>query len=116
MKEQMVQMQQEQQEQIALLQQEQRELHLNNTRTSSSVPANPKHAFETPKAQRPQDKEYQDILTANKAKPIHAQDQTINYKQWNADDQQTTNGMMQLYDARLTNLITLIRRKYLETL
>ncbi len=79
MKEQMVQMQQEQQEQIALLQQEQRELHLNNVRTSSSVPANPRHAFKTSKAQRPQDKEYQDILTANKVKPIHTQHQTMSY-------------------------------------
>jgi hypothetical protein len=77
MQEQMVQMKQEQQEQIATLLQEQRDMHLNHVRTSSSVAANPKYAFETPKAQRPQDKEYQDILTANKAKPIHVQDQTM---------------------------------------
>ncbi len=91
-------MKQEQQEQIATMLQAQR--------TSSSMAATSKHAFETPKAQRPQDKEYQAILTANKDKPIHVHEHTMNYTQSNADPQQTTQGMMQLYDARMTNLLS----------
>jgi len=96
MHEQMAQMKQEQQEQIATLLQENRDMHLQHVRTSSSVVANPTHAFETPKAQRPQDKAYQDILTANKANPIHIQDQTMNSTPTNTDAQQTTHGLMQL--------------------
>ncbi len=83
MQEQMVQMKQEQQQQIATLLQEQRDIHQEHVRTSSFVAANPKHAFKTPKAQRSQDKEYQDIPTANKAKTIHVHDQTMNYTQSN---------------------------------
>ena len=96
MHEQMAQLKQEQQEQIATLLQEHRDMHLQHVRVSSSVAANPTHTFETPEAQRPQDKAYQDIFTANKANPIHVQDQTMNYTQTNTDAQQTTHGLMQL--------------------
>ena len=65
---------------------------------------NPKHAFETPKVQRPQDKAYQEILTASKTE---RQREPENYTLPRNDANQTTqNEMMQLYDARMHNLMT----------
>ena len=98
MQAQMEQMKHEQQEQIAIM--------LEAHRTSSSVTAKSTQAFETPKAQRPQDKAYQDILTANKDKTIHTHNNAMNYTPSYADPQQTTQDMIQLYDTRMTNLLS----------
>ena len=40
----------------------------------------PKHAFETPKVQRPQDKAYQEILTASKHKSHHDESPTNSFR------------------------------------
>ena len=98
MQEQMAHMKQEQQAQIATMMEAQR--------TSSSVAATSKHAFETPKAQRPQDKEYQALLTANKDKPIHEHAHTMNYTSSHTVPQQPTQDMIQQYDTRMTTLLS----------
>jgi hypothetical protein len=79
----------------------------NDLRRSRSSPVienpNPKHAFETPKVQRPQDKAYQEILTASKNE---RQREPENYTLPRNDaNQNTQNEMMQLYDVRMTNLM-----------
>jgi hypothetical protein len=96
-------MQQDQREQmIQMAQQRQRDLP--DTYTSSSV-ENPKHAFETPKVQRPQDMAYQAILTANKERPLHDSTPTGHGKPWDTEESQTTD-MMQIYDIRMNNLLS----------
>jgi hypothetical protein len=64
------------------------------------------HAFETPKVQRPQDKAYQDILSASKQQfqpPNEKQQQSFrNFT--NANNEQ--NEMMKLYDERMNNLMS----------
>ncbi len=80
----------------------------NDLRRSRSSPVvdnpNPKHAFETPKVQRPQDKAYQEILTASKNE---RQREPEHYTLPRNDTNLTTqNEMMQLYDVRMHNLMT----------
>jgi hypothetical protein len=100
MREQMAQMKQEQQDQIQISTMLQAQL------TSSSVAETSKHAFETPKAQRPQDKAYQALLTANKDKPLHEHTHTMNSTSSHTAPQQTTQDMIQQYDTRMTNLLS----------
>jgi hypothetical protein len=94
-------MQQDQREQmIQMARQAHRDLP--HSHTSSSV-ENPKHAFETPKVQRPQDKAYQAILTANKERPLDESLHTVHSKPC-TEESQTTTDMMQIYDTRMNNL------------
>jgi hypothetical protein len=74
---------------------------------SSSVTETPiqKHAFETPKVQRPQDKAYQEILTASKAQIQHETAQHDPYRNYTSTNNQQ-NEMMKLYDVRMTNLMS----------
>ena len=81
----------------------------NDLRRSRSSPVaeitNPKHAFETPKVQRPQDKAYQEILTASKRQLEHEETTTHSFRpQDNNNTQQ--NEMMKIYDIRMNNLMT----------
>jgi hypothetical protein len=80
----------------------------NDLRRSRSSPVTEtpvqKHAFETPKVQRPQDKAYQDILTASKNE---RQEEPAQFQAPRNDARQhTQHEMMQLYDVRMTNLMT----------
>ena len=65
-----------------------------------------KHAFETPKVQRPQDKAYQDILSASKQQfqPQNEKQQQSFRNYTNANNEQ--NEMMKLYDERMNNLMS----------
>ncbi len=87
---------------------EMREDYLDLRRSRSNPVAeltSQKHAFETPKVQRPQDKAYQEILTASKQQ-FH-QDETPTYSFRNHDPTITQqNEMMKIYDIRMTNLMT----------
>ena len=89
---------------------EMREDYLDLRRSRSSPVAeitSQRHAFETPKVQRPQDKAYQEILTASKEQ-LHAHDpKPQSFRQYETDpgvhDQ---NEMMKIYDIRMNNLMT----------
>jgi hypothetical protein len=82
----------------------------NDLRRSRSSPVteitSQKHAFETPKVQRPQDKAYQDILSASKQQfqPQNEKQQQSFRNYTNANNEQ--NEMMKLYDERMNNLMS----------
>ena len=65
----------------------------------------PKHAFETPKVQRPQDKAYQEILTASKQKSHHDEPPTNSFQN-QAQNITPQDEMMKLYDIRMNTLMT----------
>ena len=79
---------------------------LRRSRSSTIVEiTSPTHAFETPKVQRPQDKAYQEILTASKQQS--QQDETPTHSFRNHDPNITPqNEMMKIYDIRMNNLMT----------
>ena len=77
---------------------------LQPTAATTFPPVEPaRHAFETPKVQRPQDRAYQEILTAqkNQQKPEDTHT-SFNASQTN----QIPNEMMQVYDIRMNNLMS----------
>jgi hypothetical protein len=83
----------------------------NDLRRSRSSPVaeiiNQKHAFETPKVQRPQDKAYQEILSASKTQfqpPDNTQQQS--FRNYNNETNHEQNEMMKLYDVRMNNLMS----------
>jgi hypothetical protein len=82
----------------------------NDLRRSRSSPVaeitNPKHAFETPKVQRPQDKAYQEILTASKRQLEHEETTTHSFRPQQDNNHTQQNEMMKIYDIRMNNLMT----------
>ncbi len=83
----------------------------NDLRRSRSSPVaeiiTRKHAFETPKVQRPQDKAYQDILSASKTQPQPPENTSQqSFKNYNNGTNNEQNEMMKLYDVRMTNLMS----------
>ena len=91
---------------------EMREDYLDLRRSRSSPVAeitSQRHAFETPKVQRPQDKAYQEILTASKQKSHEDETPTTSFR--NQDPNITYHNvpqdeMMKIYDIRMNNLMT----------
>jgi hypothetical protein len=73
---------------------------------SSSVAENPtqKHAFETPKVQRPQDKAYQEILTASKHQFQQEEPKQQSFRN-HANENEQQNEMMKIYDICMNNLM-----------
>ena len=68
-----------------------------------------RHAFETPKVQRPQDRAYQEILTAQKIqqKPEETHTSFNATNPYNASQSnQAPNEMMKVYDIRMNNLMS----------
>ena len=83
----------------------------NDLRRSRSSPVaeitTRKHAFETPKVQRPQDKAYQEILSASKTQPQPPENTPQqSFKNYNNGTNNEQNEMMKLYDVRMNNLMS----------
>ncbi len=82
---------------------------MRSTAATTLPPVEPaRHAFETPKVQRPQDRAYQEILTAQKTqqKPEETHTSFNATNPYNASQtNQVPNEMMQVYDIRMNNLM-----------
>ena len=83
---------------------------MRSTAATTLPPVEPaRHAFETPKVQRPQDRAYQEILTAQKTqqKPEEPHTSFNATNPYNASQSnQAPNEMMKVYDIRMNNLMS----------
>ena len=77
--------------------------NMNSIANTMLPPVEPvRHAFETPKVQRPQDRAYQEILTAQKTQ----QQPEGTHTQYNATMPEPNELMMKVYDIRMNNLMS----------